>query len=211
MSWLFNCLAVWRAGGQAIRITSKSERQNFDLDGLIIGGGDDINAEIYGGKIQINVRVDEERDQLEQRLLAEGMEKKIPILGICRGAQMINIHLGGNLHTDIYEVYENAPKMRTVLPKKSVDIKLRSFLHEIMGSRRHMINCLHHQSIDRLGHGLEVVARDDYDIIQAVEFSDYPFLIGVQWHPEYLPQSPKHQRLFRILVKKAQSSNVFPD
>ncbi len=211
MSWWFNYLAVWRAGGRAIRLTSKNKSQGNEFDGLIIGGGDDINAEIYGGQVQINVRIDDERDQLEHKLLSVALERNIPILGICRGAQMINIHLGGNLHTDIYEIYENAPKMRTILPKKSVDIELQSYLNQIMGGHRHLINCLHHQSIDRLGKGLEVVARDDYGIIQAIECPTHPFLVGVQWHPEYLPQSAKHQRLFKALVKKAKSSNSFSE
>jgi putative glutamine amidotransferase len=116
---------------------------------------------------------------------------------------MLNIHLGGSLHTDIHEVYEEAPRMRTVLPKKRVTVKHRCALYRILRRTTCQVNCLHSQSIDRLGQGLHVVARDDYDIIQAVEDPNHPFLIGVQWHPEYLPLDRSHQRLFKALVRQA--------
>lgn len=208
MSWLFNKLAVLRAGGHAVRFTSKTMTDKYDLDGLIIGGGDDISAELSGSEIQLNIRVDEERDKLEQKMLTEALKRKIPILGICRGAQMINIHFGGNLHTDIYEVYKEAPKMRSMLPKKNITIVPQSHLYQIMREQRHKINCLHHQSIDQLGEGLNIVGKDDHGIVQAIESSAHPFLIGVQWHPEYLPLSPTHQRLFRALVQKARTRDL---
>lgn len=204
MSWLFNKLAVSRAGGRAVRFTSKTRDTVDELDGLIIGGGDDINAELYGGEIQINIRVDEERDRLEQKMLADALQKKLPIFGICRGAQMINIHFGGSLHVDIHEVYKEVPRMRSVLPKKSITIEPNSHLYKILREKRHKINCLHHQSMNRLGKGLNIVGKDDHGIVQAIESPAYPFLIGVQWHPEYLPLSPTHQRLFRSLVQKAR-------
>ncbi len=206
MSWLFNRLAVWRAGGRPVRLTSKSKTSTKELDGLIIGGGDDIGAELYDGELQFNVRFDEQRDRLEQTLLLEGLNEGIPILGICRGAQMINIHLGGNLHADIYEIYKEVPRMRTILQRKRITIKPGSLLYKIMRHRRYRINCLHHQSINELGKGLDVSAKDDYGIIQAIEHPGHPFLLGVQWHPEYLPHSSNHQSLFRALVKEARAA-----
>lgn len=175
MSWLFNCLAVWRAGGHAIRITSRKKLNDQTLDGLIIGGGDDISAELYGGKIEFNVRVDSERDALEQRMLSKALDQGIPVMGICRGSQMINIQLSGNLHTDIYKVFKEAPRLRTILPRKRVTIEKPSKLFGILRNKRFRINCLHHQSIDQLGQGLKVVAKDDFGIIQAIESTQHPF------------------------------------
>ena len=208
LSWLFNRFAVWRAGGRAVRISAGSPVFYDRLDGLIVGGGDDINAELYEGDIELNIRVDHRRDQLEQSLLVRSEKTPLPVLGICRGAQMINIHHHGTLHEDMYRIYETAPRMRTVLPRKKVNIESGSRLFQIMKKKRHRINCLHHQSINRVGKDLQVAAKDDHEIIQAIENPDHPFLVGVQWHPEYLPLSQIHQRLFRALVKKAREYAV---
>lgn len=204
LSWLFNCFAIWRAGGRALRITAGTSFDFDRLDGLIVGGGDDINAELYEGDIHLNIRVDHRRDKLEEELLTRAGETSLPVLGICRGAQMMNVHHGGTLHEDIYRIYETAPKMRTILPRKKVNINPGSRLFQILGKRRHRINCLHHQSINRVGDNLQVSAKDDHEIIQAIENPGHPFMVGVQWHPEYLPLSHIHQRLFRALVQKVR-------
>jgi len=121
---------------------------------------------------------------------------------------MINVALGGTLHTDIYEVYVQAPKMRTVLPKKTVSIIHGSRLDRILRCNPCRVNALHHQSIDRLGRGLKVVAQDQNGIVQAVESDTAPFLIGVQWHPELLVWKRPQQRLFRALSAAAKEAQA---
>ena len=174
------------------------------LDGLIIGGGDDIGAEIYGGTVLPDVRIDPERDKLELKLLEEALERGVPVLGICRGSQIINVALGGTLHTDIYEVYVQAPRMRTVLARKTIRMEPGSRLDRIVRCNPCRVNALHHQSVDRVGRGLKVVAHDEAGVIQAIEGGDDRFLMGVQWHPELLVFSAPQQRLFQALAEAAR-------
>ncbi len=204
LMWQFNRLAIWRAGGRAKRITSRRPMSARALDALIIGGGDDIGAELYRGEMAVDIRIDPARDRLELGMLKEALRRGLPVLGICRGAQMINIAKGGSLHEDIYAVYEQAPRMRTVLPRKSVDIKLGSRLHKILRLSKCRVNALHHQSVDKVGRGLSIVAEDGHGIVQAVEAGGKTFLLGVQWHPEFLALSQSQQRIFRALVSASR-------
>jgi putative glutamine amidotransferase len=201
--WWFLRLAVARAGGRAVRLVMGREPALDRLDAVIVGGGDDISATIYGGEIDPAVRVDPERDALELHVLRHAFARALPVLGICRGAQMINVFLGGSLHTDIYAVYEQAPRQRTVLPRKTVHVTPDSKLGGILECLNCRVNALHHQSVDQLGRELRVVARDDHDMIQAIEDPNHRFVIGVQWHPEFLIFDRGQQRLFRRLVQAA--------
>ena len=197
-SFMMHRWALWRTGARAVRLTAGDSIPD-KLDGLVIGGGDDIGAEIYGGKVMPDIRIDPERDKLELKLLDTALPAGVPILGICRGSQMINVALGGTLHTDIHAVYIEAPRMRTVLPRKTVRIEENSRLHRITGCNPCRVNALHHQSVDRVGRDLRVVARDEVGIVQAIEGTGPNFLLGVQWHPELLVFSSPQQRLFAAL------------
>jgi putative glutamine amidotransferase len=201
-------LALARAGARSIRLMAGNPLPSEPLHGLIIGGGDDIGAEIYGGTVIPDVRIDPERDKLELKLLEAALPAGLPVLGICRGSQMINVALGGSLHTDIYEVYVHAPKMRTILPKKTVSIVHGSRLDRILLCNPCRVNALHHQSVDRLGQGLRVVAKDESGIVQAIESETAAFLIGVQWHPELLVWKTPQQRIFAALSAAASQANV---
>lgn len=202
LAWWCDWLAVWRAGGEPIRL-SPSRPVPAGLDGLVVGGGDDIGAHLYGGEMKLDVRVDPQRDTLELELLERLLPIGCPVLGICRGAQIINVHLGGSLISDIYMAFEHVKKRRTVLPRKTIDITIDSYLHEIVGVSWCRVNSLHHQAIDRTGAGLDIVARDRDGLVQGIESCDHRFLIGVQWHPEFLIFNRPQQRLVRALVSAA--------
>jgi putative glutamine amidotransferase len=148
--------------------------------------------------------IDKKRDRLEFKLLELALNKGIPVLGICRGAQLLNIHLGGTLHNDISNYYTEIPQVRSVWPKKKINIETGSKLHDIICHRQVWVNALHNQAIDRLGNNLEVVAREENGIVQAIEHKSNKLLLGVQWHPEYLPQIPQQRRIFKTLVDEAR-------
>lgn len=205
LTWLCHRFALWRAGARAVRLTVGGRTRFDGLDGLVIGGGDDIGADLYGGEVLPTVRTDPARDRLELDLLAKALQAGLPVLGICRGAQLLNVHLGGSLHGDIHETYDGVPRLRTVLPRKNVTVAEGSRLAALIGGGPRRVNSLHHQSVDRLGKGLRIVARDGHGIVQAVEDPEAPFLIGVQWHPEFLVFQRDQRGLYRGLVEAARA------
>lgn len=147
---------------------------------------------------------DPERDHLEMELIRYALQRCLPILGICRGAQLMNVALGGSLHQKIGHFYtEDTGNIRSILPRKTIEIARSSHLERILGTRSCFVNALHRQSINRLGQGVAVSASEANSVVQAIEKTDHPFFIGVQWHPEYMPQSETQQRLFRGLVDLA--------
>ncbi|MEC9295800.1 MAG: type 1 glutamine amidotransferase [Pseudomonadota bacterium] len=202
LAWCFDWFAVWRHGGKPLRL-SPSRPLPEHLDGLIIGGGDDIQAHLYGGEVQLDVRLDPARDELELSLLNRFIPQNTPVLGICRGAQLINVHLGGTLDPDIYTTHEGLKRRRTVLPRKTVDIVGGSQLYQLLGVTWCRVNSLHHQAVNQAGKGIKIVARDRDGLVQGIESEAHDFLIGVQWHPEWLIFNRPQQRLIRALVKAA--------
>lgn len=236
-AWVFTRLAVYLAGGHAVRITPRRPRRIDHLDGLILGGGADVDPQLYGQELLPLIdepkhareswreyllglvlfpltwlarRVaaaffrpaqrDAARDTLELRLLDEAIARGIPVLGICRGEQLLNVFFGGTLHQDLEGFYVETARTRTLLPRKDIDVEPDTRLARVVGRHPRRVNALHRQGVDRLGHGLIVAARDRNGIIQAIEHATLPFVVGVQWHPEYLLQVPEQRELFRALV-----------
>lgn len=144
-----------------------------------------------------------DRDALEKPLIAQALEREIPLLGICRGMQLLNVAAGGSLHQDIEGFYEEHPAIRSVLPRKKIEIEADSRLAAILVTTRLRVNALHSQAIDELGEDLRISAREASGVVQAIEHSTQRFALGVQWHPEYLPQRPEQRALFRQLVLAA--------
>jgi putative glutamine amidotransferase len=149
--------------------------------------------------------VDQGRDALETELLHFALHDHMPILGICRGAQLLNVTLGGTLHRDTRSFYEESPLPWTVFPLKEVLVEPGSHLEAVLGTTRPRVNSLHRQAVDRLGEGVRVTAREPNGIVQGIELADRPFVIGVQWHPEYLPQRPEQRALFRALLRASRN------
>lgn len=198
-------LNVWLAGGRAVRWVAGRDADIAGVDGIIIGGGDDISPDLYGGKLVASARLDPDRDALERRLVGEAFDAGKPVLGICRGSQMLNVALGGTLHQDAYGVYAGSQHVYTILPRKTVSISPGTRLAGLSGTRPMKINALHSQAVDLLGHGLRVAARDQGGMVQAIERVADPFALGVQWHPEHLFYAHRQRAIFQALVAAARA------
>jgi putative glutamine amidotransferase len=153
-------LNIWLAGGRALRWNSGCEADMSTVDGLVVGGGDDISPMLYAGEMVAEARLDPARDALEQRLVRQTLDLGKPVLGICRGAQMLNVALGGNLHQRAYDHYADSRYHRTILPRKDVAVLEGTGLARLAGTAPMRVNALHSQAVDRLGTGLRVAARD---------------------------------------------------
>ena len=148
-------------------------------DALLLSGGADIHPRLYGQPINGAMDIDEARDEYELSLFRRFFDAGRPILGICRGEQLINAALGGTLrqHIDGHSRIEGADRIHAV---RTDDAQLRSLYGE-----RFDVNSAHHQAIDRPGEGLRVIARSEDGTVEAVRHETRPVL-AVQWHPERL-------------------------
>ncbi|MCB1096695.1 MAG: gamma-glutamyl-gamma-aminobutyrate hydrolase family protein [Verrucomicrobiae bacterium] len=208
IAWWAAKLAILIAGGTAVRLTPSNfrnhEKERFKA--VIIGGGSDIDAELYGGENTGRSRIDPARDLFEIEMIRHALDTHLPILGICRGAQLINVVLGGSLFADIRPLRRRTSNRRTPLPRKTAVAESNGLLVDAIECERWRINSLHHQAIDRLGEGLRVAARDLDSFVQAVESASHPWLVGVQWHPEYLIYIKRQRMIFAHLVRRAGKS-----
>ncbi len=150
---------------------------------------------------------DSKRDQLENNLIAGALNRKLPILGICRGAQLLNVFLGGSLYQNIQGFYVETPQIRSIYPKKEIRINKNLLMYNIFRKDKIYVNSLHNQAINNVATEFKIAAQELNGVIQAVEHSRYPYIIGVQWHPEYLPQKKEQLRLFSTLVEFASQIN----
>lgn len=203
IAWWFIAWGVRRAGGQPFRLTPQRPRPPREPDAVVISGGDDIDPGLYLPEVPDVAPMDPARDRFETQMIESSLARSTPLLGICRGAQLINVVRGGRLHTDLRRIRIHTSNRRSPFPVKTLRLEPQSQLADIMALDQARINSLHHQAVSDLGEGLKVAGRDQDDIVQAIEDPAHPFLFGVQWHPEYLPQLAAQRRLFRALVQAA--------
>ncbi|WP_236993967.1 gamma-glutamyl-gamma-aminobutyrate hydrolase family protein [Methylomicrobium sp. RS1] len=202
--WWCTALALRMAGAVPERISVQHAPSGEPLDALIIGGGNDISPEHYNGDINAKVRHDLARDLLEIEWIHQALKKRIPLLGICRGAQLINVVLGGNLYQDIRPLRVHTHNRPGLLPTKQVRLEADSRLAEICGKTTFRVNSLHHQAIKSIGAGLRIVGWDLDRIVQAVEACPNARILGVQWHPEYLLYLPSQFAIFKWLLENKE-------
>lgn len=204
--------AVFTAGGLPVIAPFSQKKPNAkktmaSLDGLIISGGDfDISPSLFGEKphkkLGVTVR---ERTLYELELLKEAIETGKPVLGICGGHQLINVHFGGTLYQDILSQTASAKDHeQKSAPRKTshtVTVEKNSRLERIVKKNSLRVNSTHHQAVKELGNRLTACAVSPDGQIEALEAADDGFILGVQWHPEFLTRMEPHLRIFRSFIK----------
>lgn len=190
-----------RASGlTAVHLMPGRHTQPVRVRGVVIGGGDNIEPVHYGAEGDGLAEYDVERDHFEIDILRRVLETSVPVLGICRGAQLVNVVLGGTLYQDLRPLRTRTPNRNSAFPVKNVTLDPASRLAVCMQTDRARVNSLHHQAVHQVAEGLRPCAWDSDGFIQAVEGPSRPFLVGVQWHPEYLPYKRAQRDLFRAFA-----------
>jgi putative glutamine amidotransferase len=204
-------LAVQRAGGVALLlppddVVAENPDELLDLvDALILAGGSDIDPGSYGARPHPATHgTRPERDRFEIALGTRALERDMPLLGICRGMQMLNVIQGGTLQQHIPDVIANDDHRHTPGAFSDHDVLLEpgSLAARVVGGERTSVRSGHHQGVDELGEGLAVSGRADGDgLVEAIELPDKDFAVGVLWHPE----EDERSRVVGAIVEEARS------
>jgi putative glutamine amidotransferase len=211
--------AVELAGGVPVLIPLTNDPSVLDYflqhgQGLLLTGGGDMSQSYYSPLLSDAERAtikgtDETRDVMEVYLVREALDADLPVLGICRGLQVMNVAAGGTLHPDIALRLPGAVNHRHPDPfalAHAVTWEPEARLTEILGSGCEFVNSTHHQAVNKIAPGFDVVARAEDGVIEAMERGESPFFCGVQFHPERLVErAPQFLRLFEAFVEAARS------
>jgi putative glutamine amidotransferase len=203
--------AVLQAGGIPVMIPNILVEEDFidlysRLNGILFSGGGDVSLKYFNGSDHPRIgEVDESRDTTEVTLMRTAVNDGKPILGICRGAQVMNIALGGTLYTHIHDQLQGAldhdypgDLRRVLVHPVNVDETTRSA--EIFGETLLNVNSLHHQGLKDIAPSLRVAGHSPDGLVEVIEIPDHPYAMAVQWHPEWLTDQPAMQRLFKSFV-----------
>ena len=211
--------SVLAAGGLPIIIVPDLSREETvelfgDCDGLLLTGGEDVDPVRYGAAPHPKLgSLDPRRDENELAMITEARARDLPILGICRGIQILNVAFGGTLIQDLPSerpgrIDHDPPTDRDVRSHQ-VNVTEHSRLGEILGEIEFDANSFHHQAADRVGEGLTVTAVAPDGVVEGVESSDgHEWIVAVQWHPEELAHQPDAAdlKLFAALIAAARRS-----
>ena len=207
------------AGGGAPILLHLSEdpaywEQLCDLcDGFLFTGGPDVEPTLYGReKIPECGYILPARDNMEITMLRSLLKTKKPILGICRGAQLINVAAGGTMYQDLPTQrpgptdHNQIEKAEFTVPTHTVEVLPDTLLSRVLGTEVLPVNSMHHQAVWETAPGLRVSAVAPDGLTEAVESLTHPFVLGVQWHPEFLwPEAPRQKALFSALVRACET------
>lgn len=205
--------SVVGAGGLPLILASVAGSEEADaaelmrvLDGVLLAGGTDIHPETYGQTLdaQWTQKPDVPRDHFEVALVREARGRGLPILGICRGFQMLNVAYGGTLAQ--HHPHEGAPLVDDAdlrIQVTDLEVDPTSKVGLALGVSQMQVYCLHHQAIDALGEGLRVTSSATDGLIEGIEDPSAGFVAGVLWHPEQMTGSTDAQRVYESFVQAA--------
>lgn len=203
-------LAVQRAGGVAILLppddtVAETPDELLDLvDGLVLAGGSDVDPGSYGARPHPSVaRTWPERDRFELALGHRALERDMPLLGVCRGMQMLNVAAGGTLEQHLPDRLGHQQHRHTpgVFVDHSVRLASGSLAARVVGDEITEVKSHHHQGVDELGEGVEATGwSDDDEVVEAIELPERSFALGVLWHPE----EDERSRVIGALVEEAR-------
>ncbi len=209
--------AILQAGGLPVLIPSMLPEEDFFnlyscVDGILFTGGGDVSLEYFSGADHPRIgEVDKARDVTEISLMRTAVNDGKPVLGICRGAQVMNVALGGTLYTHIHDQLPGAldhdypgDLRRVLVHPVNVDESSRSA--EIFGETLLQVNSLHHQGLKDLAPGLRAAGHSPDGLVELVELPGHPYAVSVQWHPEWLTDQLPTRRLFKSLVDAAEGT-----
>lgn len=211
------CQAVQNAGAVPViippGISSRHHRTLLErIDGLLVSGGNfDIHPRHYGEKPHKHLgHIKPERTRAELESIEIALIRDLPVLGICGGAQAINVALGGSLYQDIASQLPDAMEHQQAARKHygghAIEVRRGTLLHRVFGRRVLEVNTSHHQAIRDLGRGLMINATAPDGLIEGIESARHSFVLGVQWHPEALTtRISLHQKIFRFFVTACKS------
>lgn len=205
--------SVWEAGGNGVFLAYTEDEDKLAeyaevFDGFLFGGGDDMDPARYGEVKQFDsVEIDSDRDAFELSLYKHVKATEKPILGICRGIQLLNVAEGGTLYQHI-DGHRQTPTPGTVT-EQPVKITEGSMLHALTGQTALLVNSFHHQNVKVLAPTLAVDAISEDGYIEAAHMPGHKYFLAVQWHPEIFRQSsPAMQRVFRSFVDACRGSHA---
>ena len=210
------CHAVQKAGGMSLVLPPIGPRSTLRktlqrLDGILISGGNfDIHPIYYGEKpISALGAIKRERTEFELELIDLALNRDLPLLGICGGAQAINVALGGSLYQDIATELPNANQHEQGAKRDKgghpIEIHPGTRLRQIVQKQTLEVNTTHHQAVRKVGKGLRVNATAKDGLVEGIESPFHRFVLGVQWHPEALVgQDPYQRRIFSSFISAAK-------
>lgn len=202
--------AIARAGGRTVLITPTHDPNQIDLlldgvDALVLTGGDDVSPSLYGGPIDDASTTNRHRDDFEIRLIRSASARDMPVLGICRGIQILNVAYGGSVRNlrDDEHLSERHGITTDSWSAHDVVVEPDTRLAAAVGEGVQRVNSFHGQAVGRVGEGLRVCASAN-DVIEGIEHTDHSFVIGIQWHPEIASLTDKTAlALLEALVRQA--------
>ena len=180
------------------------------IDGLLISGGFDVNPLIYGEEPHKSIGfVRPDRDLHDICAIKTAYDMGKPILGICKGIQVLNVAFGGTLYQDISEMQESfvahRQNAKPEVPTHSIKIKKESILHKIIGDKAY-VNSFHHEAVKRVADGFTVTAMAIDKVIEGIEKADSKFVVGVQWHPEMMSHIDENSmNIFKTFIEAAKN------